>query len=62
MWFCFVFFVSGIGKVVMALSKHPDETVDNKAKLKEIIDKWSRIITGTHQHSRKAIMVRRPVN
>ena len=41
----------------MALSKHADETADNKAKLKEIIDRWSRIITGSHQHSRKAVMV-----
>lgn len=37
---------SGIGRVIQQLKKHPEETVENKAKLTEIVDNWSRLITG----------------
>ena len=34
----------GLGKVVMMLYKHPQETRQNKAALKEIMEEWSRAI------------------
>lgn len=37
---------SGVGRVIQQLKKHPEETVENKAKLTEIVDNWSRLITG----------------
>ena len=37
---------SQIGAVIQKLSKHKDETPENKRKLKEIIDNWSRLLTG----------------
>jgi len=37
---------SGIGKVVMFLWKHKNETMPNKKNLKELIDTWSRPIFG----------------
>ena len=35
---------SRIGQVCMTLLRHPDETRDNKAKLRSLVDIWSRII------------------
>lgn len=35
---------SGIGRVVMALSKHPRETAHNRDRLSRIINSWSRLI------------------
>eukprot|EP01114_Cavostelium_apophysatum_P015510 TRINITY_DN4233_c0_g1_i4.p1 TRINITY_DN4233_c0_g1~~TRINITY_DN4233_c0_g1_i4.p1 ORF type:complete len:350 (+),score=136.21 TRINITY_DN4233_c0_g1_i4:1-1050(+) len=37
---------SGIGKVIMFLSKHPNETPMNKNVAKQLIERWSRPIFG----------------
>merc|ERR1712137_636908 len=35
-----------IGKILKLLSKHPDETSDNRKICKEIIDRWLRTVVG----------------
>jgi len=37
---------SGIGKTIVALRKHPDETEENKRRLRELMEKWSRSSFG----------------
>jgi transcription factor SPN1 len=43
---------SGIGKTLVSLLKHKMETAENKQKLREIIEKWSRPIFGKSVDSR----------
>jgi transcription factor SPN1 len=43
---------SGIGKTLVSLLKHKMETSENKQKLREIIEKWSRPIFGKSVDSR----------
>ena len=37
---------SGLGKVVMRLYQHPKETLANRTLLREIIEKWMRLVIG----------------
>lgn len=50
---------SGVGKVLIALLKHPDETEDNKRLIKEIVDKWNRPIFQKEMNYRALSMMRR---
>lgn len=43
-------FGSEIGRVVQLLSKHHDETTENKTRLGEIIETWSRLLTGKNSN------------
>jgi transcription factor SPN1 len=43
---------SHVGQIVMALYKHPKETVQHKKLLESIIQKWSRLIFVSDRHVR----------
>jgi len=43
---------SGLGRVVMFLSKHPNETPQNKKVARMLIERWARPIFGIQEHFR----------
>jgi hypothetical protein len=51
---------SKIGKVIRLLYKHADETEDNKAKLRRIMDTWSRLIMSNSSARHKPVEVSQP--